>query len=178
LGNLALNQKFSLGSGATMSPGTHSTTVTVTSSSSDPNSLTSQGTIEPVTPDDPFQPAEGGGCFIATAAFGSPLAKEVQILRHFRDQFLLPYQAGQLLVRGYYFSSPPLAAFIEQYPVLKEIVRVALWPVVWWAHLTLNAPYLALVMFLGGLIITMSLLYWMFRVWQRGNDFNFWGGRR
>jgi uncharacterized repeat protein (TIGR01451 family) len=178
LGNLALNQKFSLGSGATMSPGTHSTTVTVTSSSSDPNSLTSQGTIEPVTPDDPFQPAEGGGCFIATAAFGSPLAKEVQILRHFRDQFLLPYQAGQLLVRGYYFSSPPLAAFIEQYPVLKEIVRVALWPVVWWAHLTLNAPYLALVMFLGGLIITMSLLYYMFRVWQRGNDFYFLGGRR
>ena len=134
--------------------------------------------MEEVEPEPEFMPAEGGGCFIATAAFGSPLSREVQILRHFRDQYLLPFQAGQLLVRGYYFSSPPLADFIEQYPLLKALVRLALWPVVWWAHLSLTAPYLGLMVLLGGIILTASLLYWLFWVWQRGNIIYLWGGRR
>ena len=59
--------------------------------------------------------------------------------------------AGQLLVQGYYFSSPPMAAIIEQQPVLKQAVRLSLWPVVWWAHLALKAPYLAFVVLLGWL---------------------------
>ncbi len=113
-------------------------------------------------------PPQGGdsGCFIATAAFDSPLAKEVQILRHFRDRFLLTNLAGQILVRGYYFSSPPLANFIDQHPELKKTVRVALWPVVWWAHLTLTSPNLAFLALIGGFLLILTLLYWMIRSWQ------------
>jgi uncharacterized repeat protein (TIGR01451 family) len=151
----------------------------VGSSTFDPNEANNaQGLAVVVEPSNP-PPQEGGdsGCFIATAAFGSPLAKEVQILRHFRDQYLLPHLAGQLLVRGYYYSSPPLATFISQHYGLKEAVRVALWPVVWWANLTLKSPSLALGVFLGGLITILSLFYCAIRIWQCRKGGYLWEGR-
>ncbi len=180
-GNLDFGQVFTVDFAAAFTPGTHSMSAGVTTASTDTSpgndQASSSGTVLPESEDPEPAPAEGGGCFIATAAFGSPLAKEVQILRHFRDQYLLPHLAGQLLVQGYYFSSPPMAAIIEQQPLLKEVVRLSLWPVVWWAHLSLEAPFLASVVLLGWLIISLSLLYWIAWFWQR-NGFIVRGGRR
>jgi hypothetical protein len=65
-----------------------------------------------------------GGCFIATAAYGTDTAKELNILREFRDTVLLPNSLGAKFVSFYYKTSPPIANFISQHEVLRTIVRV------------------------------------------------------
>jgi hypothetical protein len=77
-----------------------------------------------------FEKSIGGGCFIATAAYGTPMAEEIQILREFRDEYLLTNPLGQGLVDAYYAISPPIADFITEHPSLKPIVRAGLTPVV------------------------------------------------
>ena len=74
--------------------------------------------------------SSGEDCFIATAAYSTPMAEEIQILREFRDEYLLTNPPGQALVDLYYRVSPPIAEFITQHPVLKTIVRVGLLPAV------------------------------------------------
>ncbi|NOZ01131.1 MAG: fibronectin type III domain-containing protein [Deltaproteobacteria bacterium] len=72
----------------------------------------------------------GGFCFIATAAWGSPMAGDVMALRAFRDRFLLTWWPGRLFVKAYYLSSPPLAWVISKSEALRALVRTALWPLV------------------------------------------------
>ena len=57
-----------------------------------------------------------GGCFIATAAYGDYDAPEVLELRKFRDEKLLPYSIGKLLVRTYYIISPSIARWLLTHP--------------------------------------------------------------
>jgi len=63
-------------------------------------------------------------CFIATAAYGTDTAKEIDILREFRDAVLLPNSLGARFVSFYYKTSPPIANFISQHEVLRTAVRV------------------------------------------------------
>ena len=156
--------------------GTYTNTATALTTSNDPDLDNNEASVTTTVEKAPEPENDsggggggggGGGCFIATAAYGSPLVKEVRILHQFRDQYLLPFHAGKLLVHGYYYSSPPIAAFISHHPVIKEAVRVALWPVVWWAQLTLQSPPLAFLVTLGWLIINLSLLFLVFQFWQR-----------
>jgi len=69
-------------------------------------------------------------CFIATAAYGTPMAEEVETLREFRDEYLVSNPLGQALVGLYYKMSPPIAEFIAEHPDLKPIVRTGLVPAV------------------------------------------------
>jgi len=71
-----------------------------------------------------------GGCFIATAAFGSPLERHVVTLRRFRDECLLKSGPGRAFVRLYYRYSPPVAAVIADHAVLRAAVRGCLVPFV------------------------------------------------
>jgi hypothetical protein len=72
----------------------------------------------------------GGGCFIATAAYGSPMASEIQILRTFRDQHLLNNRMGRLFVNTYYRYSPAAADWVSQSDSRRAVVRAMLAPVV------------------------------------------------
>lgn len=71
------------------------------------------------------------GCFIATAAFDSPLSEKVEILKSFRDNYLQKSSAGKLFIKYYYKFSPKIAEHISKIPLLKKIVRKMLLPVVW-----------------------------------------------
>lgn len=72
----------------------------------------------------------GGGCFIATAAWGSGLAPEVDTLRVFRDRWLLVSPIGRFLVKAYYRISPPLAGWIAPRNYARKIARFFVVPVV------------------------------------------------
>lgn len=71
----------------------------------------------------PSVPPGTCGCFIATAAYGTDTAKEIDILRAFRDAVLLPSSLGARLVSFYYRTSPPIADLISQHEVLRTAVR-------------------------------------------------------
>jgi len=105
----------------------------------------------------------GGGCFIAAAAFGSPLAPEVLTLREFRDRYLLTHLPGQAIVAFYYAVSPSLADFIALHPGLRISVRLLLYPAVAISRLMLESPrgtkiaFLILLMVLSGVLIRIIM---------------------
>jgi len=73
-----------------------------------------------------------GGCFIATAAYGTPTAEQLDVLREFRDIVLLESTAGSQFVALYYQLSPPVADFISGNEFLRTLVRELLAdPIVW-----------------------------------------------
>ena len=62
-------------------------------------------------------------CFIATAAYGTPTAKEIDELRRFRDEYLRKNYLGNEFIKFYYANSPPIADFISEHEVPRTIVR-------------------------------------------------------
>ena len=75
-------------------------------------------------------PSGGSACFIATAAYGTPFALEIDILRYWRDKSLKSNYIGNLFVRFYYLFSPPIADFIRKRDYLRKLVRKFLNPFV------------------------------------------------
>jgi len=68
----------------------------------------------------------GGGlieCFIATAAYGSPEAEQIDVLRDFRDEVLAKSEAGRDYIGFYYAVSPSIAAFMVDHEWLRTLVR-------------------------------------------------------
>jgi len=101
------------------------------------------------------KPSEDGkknGCFIATAAYGSPLHPYVNILRDFRDKYLMPIKLGRALVGLYYKYSPFFADLIAKNKALKVAVRLSLLPMIAFSY--------SMVHF--GPIITAVLLIFIF----------------
>ena len=74
----------------------------------------------------------GGGCLIATAAFGSEMAPQVQFLREIRDNTVLQTESGTSFMAGfnqfYYSFSPAVADYERENPVFKEAVKITLTP--------------------------------------------------
>lgn len=95
----------------------------------DPNDINNSGStlIELISAPTIEAGSGPGGCFIATAAYGSSMEKEVEILRQFRDEHLLRYALGRRLVSTYYQYSPPIARYITEHHSMRFLVRGVLW---------------------------------------------------
>lgn len=79
------------------------------------------------------------GCFIATAAYGSPLEKEVELLRRFRDQVMINLPLGSSIIELYYEISPPIARMISRSEPLRGITQMMLLPLIGFSWLILIA---------------------------------------
>ena len=77
---------------------------------------------------------KGGGCLIATAAFGSELSPQVQHLREIRDNTIMNTAIGTAFMTGfnqfYYSFSPAIADMERQNPIFQEAVKVFITPMI------------------------------------------------
>ena len=78
--------------------------------------------------------SNGGGCLIATATYGSELSPQIQQLRELRDNSLLNTESGTAFMESfnefYYSFSPYIADLERENPVFKEIVKIAITPMI------------------------------------------------
>lgn len=108
----------------------------------------------------------GGGCFIATAAYGTPMASEVRTLCQIRDQYLVPNPVGKTFTKMYYKFSPPLARAIRNNDRARAGVRLILYPVIAVCRAFLKYsvdPFLAPFIILTFVLILLSVRRFMNR---------------
>ena len=96
------------------------------------DTMTDDAMMDDTMMDDAEENAEGGGCLIATAAYGSELAPQVQLLREVRDNTLLSTESGSSFMSGfntlYYSFSPAVADLERESPVFREAVKLFITP--------------------------------------------------
>jgi len=101
------------------------------------------------------------------------MAQEIQILREFRDRYLLTNVLGRACVDFYYRVSPPMAEFINEHPALKPIVRTALVPVVVMSIIVVNTTPLEKMAILGLLtLVSVAVAVWATRRRHRGPEYS------
>jgi hypothetical protein len=78
-----------------------------------------------------FSGGDGGtaDCLVVTSFYRKYDHLNVQLMRRFRDQYLLANKLGRTFVSTYYKYSPPLADYIAKHPVIRQIVRIGLYPI-------------------------------------------------
>ena len=91
--------------------------------------------LNQTTTDEPTKEIDnGGGCLIATAAYGSELAPQIQQLREIRDNQLLKTESGKLFMNSfndvYYSFSPVIADYERENPIFKELVKITITPMI------------------------------------------------
>jgi hypothetical protein len=106
-------------------------------------------------------------CCTATAAYDTPMAKELGILRQFRDEDLLTNPVGETLVGFYYRISPAIAEFITEHPSLKPMVRAGLVPAVAMSTAAVNTSP-AEKAAIAGLLVLLSAVLAIWATKRRG----------
>lgn len=86
---------------------------------------------DPTDPDDEEDPQDpdtggGGGCFVATAAYGGRSHPDVVALRRFRDETLIRYRAGRAFVRAYWAVGPLMARRVSPSGLSGRALRTGL----------------------------------------------------
>jgi hypothetical protein len=114
--------------------------------------------------------SKGGGCFIATAAYGSQLHPHLDILRDFRDKYLTTNNLGTELVNLYYKYSPSVANLILRHKILKVPVQINLFPFVVFSY---SMVHLGSVL-TGGIlllifVLPIFLISFLYRDMRRGS---------
>lgn len=106
-----------------------------------------------------------GGCFIATATYGSQLHSNVHILRDFRDKYLVSNKLGRVFVELYNKYSPPIAHLIAKHKSLKVFVRINLVPliIISYAMLHLDPAATLAIFFFIVVIPVIAILYFQRR---------------
>ena len=104
---------------------------------------------------------DGGGCLIATATYGSELAPQVQQLRELRDNQLLQTESGTAFMGTfndvYYSFSPIIADYERENPTFKEVVKIAITPMINSLAIMENAESESEVLGLGLSVIALNL---------------------
>jgi hypothetical protein len=120
-----------------------------------------EASAQPVNPTE----EEGGGCLIATAAYGSEMSPQVQLLREIRDNQLMNTESGTAFMSGfnelYYSFSPIIADMERESPIFKEIVKVGLTPMISSLSLMENANSESEVLGLGLSVIMLNLAMYL-----------------
>jgi hypothetical protein len=109
-------------------------------------------------------PESVGGCFIATAVYGSPMERHVNILRDFRDTYLLNSMIGHTFVKAYYRYSPPVADFIAKHETLKAVARMSFLPMVAFCY---SALHFGLAVTATGLLLIFMPFIFLVLVYKR-----------
>ena len=107
------------------------------------NSLADEACLEAnkdmKNPDDQNSDSTGGGCLIATAAYGTEMAPQVQFLREIRDNTVLSTSSGAAFMTGfnqlYYSFSPTVADLQRENPILQEMTRIVIAPMISTLHI-------------------------------------------
>ncbi|MEN2975117.1 MAG: CFI-box-CTERM domain-containing protein [Candidatus Caldarchaeales archaeon] len=149
-----------------------SETITITQATTVPGAATTQTIKETVTSISTVTVIERvtGRCLIATAAFGSEIAPQVQALREFRDGFVMETFAGENFMKAfhafYYSWSPYIAQAEHENEYLRTFIRISIYPLLWILDISkLSAePFSAmpeLAVLIGGLIASslIGLVY-------------------
>ena len=109
----------------------------------------------------PSNEEEGGGCLIATAAYGSEMSPQVQMLREIRDNQLMNTASGTAFMGTfndiYYSFSPAIADMERQSPMFKEVVKVGLTPMLSSLAIMENADSESEVLGLGLSVIALNI---------------------
>ena len=95
-------------------------------------------------------------CFIATAAYGTPLHKDIDVLRDFRDEYLMTNPIGRTFVKIYYSTSPPIADVIRENDGLRTVTRLTLiTPLVSLAKSALSGIWIVFIFTIGLAVVIL-----------------------
>ena len=127
----------------------------------DVSTFSKNGSTESAKETTSVKTGNGGGCLIATAAYGSELAPQVQLLREIRDNQLLNTESGTAFMSGfnelYYSFSPIIADYERENSLFKEAVKLGLTPMLSSLAIMENADSESEVLGLGLSVIALNL---------------------